>query len=303
MYILHPPFLKEEYGLSFGESWEIFCLKLLKIHYKTNEIEKRNPPESGIDLYFSDKKIAFQCKSIANSNGTFNYTLAEKSLQNALSIQKDLGWEKFILCINGEITGEQIKRLQKVYKNVKVMSKYFWIHLCENHPEVIQNNFRKVIDVPSSFQANKIKKISNIPQEIKDIMIINDKCFSIWIYISQNDSLIPVEVYKEMTVANLLTLIKNLLGITNKTFVQTEEVQVSCELYFGGEYISESNKYLVDLCIQPYSIIAFNINVELSDITVSSLMFNEERELLNSYLCERENFLLNCIKSYKTRGY
>lgn len=303
MYILHPPFFKEEYGLSFGESWEIFCLKLLKIHYKTNGIEKRNPPESGVDLYFPEEKIAFQCKSVVYNNGKFNYSNAKKSLEDALKIQKELGWEKFILCINGEINGVQINKLKEIYENVAIYSKYFWIHICENHPETIQNNFKKVIDVPSSYQSNKLKNISRIPQEIKNIMRNKDDCFSIWLYINQNDKLIPVDIYSNMTVEQLLNLIKNVLGITEKTFIHNTEVQVICELYYQGNFINDNNAPLINLHIQPYDVISLNIKIELPDITISSLMLNDVKDMITAYLIEREQFLLNSIKSYKERGY
>ncbi len=303
MYILHPPFFKEEYGLSFGESWEIFCLKLLKIHYKSNEIEKRNPPESGIDLFYPKEKIAFQCKSIADNNGKFHYTNAKKSLEDALKIQKELGWEKFILCINGEINGNQIKKLKEIYENIEIYSKYFWIHICENHPETIQNNFKKIIDVPSSYQTNKLKHISRIPEEIKSVMKNKGDCFPIWIYLNQKDLLIPVDIYSNMTVGNLQNIIKNLLGITEKTFIHTSEVQVICELYYQGNFIEDNNMLLKKLHIQPYDIVSLNLKIELPDIGISSLMLDEVENIISTYLLERERFLLNSIKSYMERGY
>jgi len=303
MYILHPPIFKEEYGLSFGESWEIFTLKLLKIHYKTNNIKKRNPPESGIDLYFPEKKIAFQCKSIAEENGKFNYTKVQKSLEDALKIQKELGWQKFIICTNCEETGKHIEKLKKIYKDIEIYSKHFWIYICENNPEVIQNNFRKIIDVPSAYQANKFKNISKIPLEIKEIIMNKHDFFSIWLYVNQTHDLIPIDVCLDMTVEHLLNLVKGILGITSKTFIQHEEVLVSCQLYYQGIYINESDKTLADIRIKQGEVVSLDIKIELPDIIVSTLMLKDNQNLVRGYLMERKQFLLNSIHSYLKRGY
>jgi hypothetical protein len=89
-YLLYPPFLTVHEETNFSDIWESFCLKLLKLEYGTNEIQRRRPPENGIDLYYKSKKIAFQCKSTLEGN-KFNIKNACNSLCSALAYTRFVG--------------------------------------------------------------------------------------------------------------------------------------------------------------------------------------------------------------------
>ncbi len=296
MYNLYNPFFKEEYGSSFGESWEIFCLKLLKLHYKDEEIEKRNPPESGVDLYFPKRKIAFQCKSVSDKDGKFNITHAKKSLKDALSIKNTLKWEKFILCVNGELTGSQLQQLKDIHEDIEVFSKYFWIQLCENHREIVQKHFRVIIDVPISFQIKQMKKLS-----LSKILVSeNEKdAFKVLFY-SPNSEFVYITVHPEMTVENLYSIIKDLLQIPDQISYFNSNLDIYLLLCLNDEKLTDTKMTLKELRLTSNSyFILYYIH---QSYNVFTMMLDDKNDFNLYYSKERTNSLKNAIKSYLAIG-
>ncbi|WP_214691620.1 MULTISPECIES: hypothetical protein [unclassified Exiguobacterium] len=302
MYIFHPPIFKGDYGTSFGESWEIFCQKILTLYYGTMEIEKREPPESGVDLFYKDKKIAFQCKGTIDESGKFNLTNAKKSLESALKIQNELGWEEYILCINGDITGAQKEKLEKVYKNIKVFSKPFWINICEKHPEKVQQHFRKIVDVPSEYVNNTIQRSIKIPPRVKELLKDKRSCFKVLFYSVRFDGFFQINIHPEMKISELLQMIYSLYGIPYTGSVQSEG-SISIELIHEDEIFEDHTINVLETTIKQSSILMLKATVNTPILNLHELLLKESEDFTLEYMSEREDFLSNAVKSFVEKGY
>ena len=158
MYQLYPPIFIVPEETSFADSWEVFCCKLLNLENKTSEIVRRLPPENGVDLFYSDKKIAYQCKSVETGlTSGFNLTKIKTSYESALSIKNILGWTKYVVCINTELTGAQQENFSKELPGVTILTKSYWTSLCERYPTAVQENFKKIIPIKRQTVEEKIQ--------------------------------------------------------------------------------------------------------------------------------------------------
>src|SRR5690349_4350784 len=138
MYQFFPPIFIVPEESNFPDSWEVFCCKLLNLENRTSSIHRRLPPESGVDLYYPEKKIAYQCKSVDTGLTTgFNLTKIKNSYNSALIIKSSLGWEKYVVCVNTELTGAQQENFARELPDVVILTKSFWISLCEKFPTAV----------------------------------------------------------------------------------------------------------------------------------------------------------------------
>lgn len=144
---LYPPLFNIAPEKSFPDAWEVFCCDILNRHYKTDLIYRREPPDNGVDLYWQENKIAYQCKSVQEATGRFNLNNAKESLYHALKIQNDLGWEKYFLCSNISLTGSQETELRKIFKDIEFLTPSFWIPRCKEQKEYLTNRFNRIISM------------------------------------------------------------------------------------------------------------------------------------------------------------
>lgn len=216
MYQLYPPIFYVPEESSFSDSWEVFCCKMLNIENKTSEIIRRLPPESGVDLFFPSKKIAYQCKSIETglTNG-FNPTLVKKSYLSALDIQSTLKWEKYILCINHDLTGNQQANLRKELPEVEILSKAYWLSLCKKYPLLARENFRKIIPIPHNLVEKRIQSgfVSNYSEKLKDLLQKN--AFELIFYSNRHNSVYQIPVSGEFEVDDLVRILTGIFDLPN----------------------------------------------------------------------------------------
>ncbi|MED4534735.1 hypothetical protein [Metabacillus fastidiosus] len=315
-YRLVPPFFKDELNSSFSEAWERFCLKLLKLENKTENIKKRKPPENGVDLFYKDEKIAYQCKSL-EENSKFNISHAKNSLQSALKKKNEIGWEEYVLCSNGELTGEQEIALKVIYEDIDIKDREYWIGLCKKYPQVVQENFRILIDVPNKFSCQRIKENINIPDDIKEILEKGNNCIETWIYIHKTDHIFKVNVTDSMTIENLIKYLQSLFGLSSISVINTQEFKVKL-----GVSITDLNepdlervmyseidykKTLAELNFQKDSLIELFINYEIGSSHQDIVFqFNEDTDFnsnFSTWKIQKCLGLQNNIKNFIERGF
>jgi internalin A len=140
--MLRPPFFAVEPETNFPDAWEVFCCSVLNRYYRTDSIRQRKPPEGGIDLYWPEKKVAYQCKSV-ELGGQFSLTKAMASIDTALETRKDLPWEKYVLCSNVVLTGDQERKLHEKLQEgeLELLTPSFWQPRCLEQREHLQERF------------------------------------------------------------------------------------------------------------------------------------------------------------------
>jgi len=140
--MLQPPFFVVEPETKFSDAWEVFCCDVLNRHHKTTEIYQRKPPEGGVDLYWPARKTAYQCKSVEEETGRFSLTKAMESINSALETRKHLSWEKYVLCSNVVLTGDQERKLREKLPEIELLTPSFWQPRCLEQREHLRDRFR-----------------------------------------------------------------------------------------------------------------------------------------------------------------
>lgn len=278
IYNLYPPFLYIPEESNFSDMWEVFCLKLLKIDLKTNSIERRQPPEQGVDLYYKDLKRAYQCKS--NLKDTkFNITNAKKSLTSALQIKDLLPWEKYYLCTNKNLTGKEIKQLKEIYNDIEIKGMDYWIGLCKENPLLVQNDFRTLLNVNEARIVNDF----NVSHYIKnlDIKLQNDP-IKILFYVDMRRTIYELKLSKNMLVKDLLELLRCILNFAEIFSEFDGKLKITHYfMYEGIKYYEESNcnSKLSDIGLTDGSIITYWIKYfhTQNNVENNNLQFNESQ--------------------------
>jgi hypothetical protein len=140
----HPPLFRVAPQNSFPDAWEVFCCEVLNRYNKVAEIRQRKPPETGVDLYWPDRQIAYQCKSVEGSAGRFSVTKAVESLRSALTIRSSLPWRTYVVCTNVALTGPQEDRLRRCLPGVEFLTPSFWVPRCREQSEHLGGRFHRL---------------------------------------------------------------------------------------------------------------------------------------------------------------
>ncbi|MGA2498223.1 MAG: hypothetical protein ABSH20_10805 [Tepidisphaeraceae bacterium] len=144
MLVFHPPHFVIEPQTSFPDAWEVFCCKALNLDNKTKVIRQRKAPENGIDLYWDEEQIAYQCKSVEDASGEFKVDKAEKSLRAAMEERAKTPWKKYVICSNVPLTGDSENKLKAICPDVQFLTPSFWEPVCREHWKDLKDRFRLI---------------------------------------------------------------------------------------------------------------------------------------------------------------
>lgn len=310
-YYLYPPFFVDEQGCDFSEGWERFCLKLLKVEYNTKNIKKRRPPESGVDLFYEEKKIAFQCKSV-EENSSINISKIKDSLKSALKIKDELKWEKYVICVNGELTGNQEGQLKNIYSNIEVRDKEYWIGLCSNYSQLVEENFRILIDVPKKLAQQRIDYNTNISMIAKNYIEYSQD--EAWLYSHKSGSITRIPISNKLRIYELEQYVRTILGIPRNISISTKEMITEFYLtlsnldnYFNPrEWIDDKEKTLEELGFNNNFLIELRIEFSVNGFIVGEFQFNSKETIDNEIVkWENEKFqqLKDNVEKFNKNGY
>ena len=207
---LYPPFLYQDGTNDFDEVWENLCQQILKLELKTDNVIKRKPPESGVDLYFPDNKTAYQCKSTIFGTGNgHNLTIIIDSFKQALKIKDSLGWEKYVLCINYDLTGQQEENLKKAIPEIGVLSNSYWTDKVRKYFNMVKDYFRIVLALKNDRISHTISNTFTPKYSEKLINYLDQQKHKIYVWCNSNKSLYDIYISPEFTVEDLLNILIN----------------------------------------------------------------------------------------------
>jgi hypothetical protein len=208
MYIFYPPFFVVNGEANFSDSWEEFCCKLLNLENKTSSIVRRLPPENGVDLFFPDEKIAYQCKSIEMGlTSGFNLTKIKDSYNSALKIKSSLGWDKYVVCINIDLTGKQSENFKQELSDVTILTKSYWTSLCNKFPTMVYDDFRRLIPISPRKVEEKITDIFHPDYSDNLKALLKSDSFDLLFYSNRHYSPYKILVSKKFKVKDLLDIL------------------------------------------------------------------------------------------------
>lgn len=218
MYQLYPPIFIVNEETNFPDSWEVFCCKLLNLENKTSRIIRRLPPENGVDLFFPDSKIAYQCKSVETGlTAGFNLTKIKSSYDSALTIKSSLGWTSYVVCVNTELTGTQEENFKKELPGVTILTKSYWTTLCQKFSAEVQENFRRIISIhPQTLEQKITNGFFNDYSDKLKLLLASDS-FELLFYSNRHNSVYRIPVSKDFKLTDLLHILKGIFKLPPAT--------------------------------------------------------------------------------------
>jgi len=258
MYQLYPPIFIVNEETNFPNSWEVFCCKLLNLENSTSSIVRRLPPENGVDLFFPNQKIAYQCKSVENGlTSGFNLTKIKDSYNSALSIKSSLGWDKYVVCINTDLTGTQETNFKEELPDVTILTKSYWTTLCHKFSIMVQDNFRKLIPIYPKTVEEKItdKFCSDYSDRLKALLATNS--FDLLFYSNRHNSVYRIPVSRDFEVEDLLSILIDIFNLPPTTeYSGGINVSLSYSIVFNDKKVP-LNKTIGESGIDENSVITF----------------------------------------------
>ena len=163
-YYLYPPFFIVEPQTSFDKAWEVFCCELLNMSHCTNIIRRRNPPDLGADLIWESEGIVYQCKAVEDGQaGSLDLTKIKRSIDRAKENQKALGWHRYILCVNVDLTGSQEQKLREYLPCIEFLGSIYWTTLCKKFAEEVNYRFHTLTQENIALSGNTSLYLWHIP--------------------------------------------------------------------------------------------------------------------------------------------
>lgn len=212
---MYPPFFEIAPETSFDSAWEAFCEQILQLENKAPEIRRRTPPDNGVDIYWKEKKIAYQCKSAVYNGrpGDFPVGEAIKSLKTALANKSQIGWEKYIICTNIDITGAQEEKIKEVYSDVEFLTSGYWSGVCRRHKEFVADRFRQLVRVSEDTLAKEIKDsfYQSYVTELKKKFA--NGTIKLFVVSNRRKTIFEIPVAPEMTVRELIEVLRKLFNL------------------------------------------------------------------------------------------
>lgn len=317
MYQLYPPIFIVNEETNFPDSWEVFCCKLLNLENDTSSIVRQLPPENGVDLFFPKSKIAYQCKSVETGlTSGFNLTKINNSYNSALTIKSSLGWTKYVVCINTDLTGTQEENFKKELPGVTILTKSYWTSLCQKFPLAVQENFRRIISIHPQTVEQKIQNgfVDNYSNKLK--ALLHSDSFDLLFYSNRHNSVYRIPVAKEFQVSDLLHILRGIFNLPKPTqFSGGVEVSLSYSIFHDDKKVT-LNQTIGEAGLDENSIITFWLTMtykqdsQLAKSTTQQMMtaeimkraMNPVQYALDDYKVEISQSFINADKQLVLNG-
>lgn len=231
-YYLYPPFLIIEPQTSFDKAWEELCRQLLSLKHKTHEIRHRTPPDLGADLIWHSQGIIYQCKATENGQtGSIDVKKIKASIERAKHHQKDLGWQKYVLCTNVDITGKQEQSLREYMPEIEFLVRGYWIDLCKEFHLLIADRFRTLVQVSQQHVAQAISQahIRASVQHFYEKLALSPSV--LLVYSHRRSQVFELPVSPDFSIEDVLIILKELFELP--TAREYKDIDVSIALSYS----------------------------------------------------------------------
>lgn len=227
----------------------------------------RNPPEQGVDIYYTSKRIAYQCKSVESGKaGDFNAKNTVASIEAAERVKATIGWKKYVLCTNVAISGTAEAILRKALPSIEILSSSYWVALCERYPVEIERNFRLLLELPRPkvLRAINNRFVEYYASQLKEKL--NRNSFDVFIYSNRHDATYRVPVSDEFSCGDLIAIFREFFKLPEAQEIESEGIRVSLShsIVVNGSKIALSKK-LKDVGIIRESVITYWTTINWRD--------------------------------------
>ncbi len=234
-YHLYKPFFLVDPHSKFADAWEDFCCRLLNLKHKTNDIFIRTPPDYGVDLFWPDKSIAYQCKAVESGRPDKLSTVhIEKSLQQALKYQAQIGWQHYVLCTNVDPTGPKESKIRQLYPAIEILRRSYWIQLCREFHDQIADRFQILIPIAPPHIQQAVQEIKRrysreyYPQLQE---AAQEKLLPILLYSNRHKHVFEFAIPSYFTAHDLLLMLRELFKLPGPNCIREYNTTASLEYW------------------------------------------------------------------------
>lgn len=202
----------------------------------------------------------------------FNLTKIKSSYDSALTIKSSLGWTKYVVCINSELTGTQEENFKKELPEVTILTKSYWKALCQKFSAEVQENFLRIISIhPQTLEQKITNGFYNDYSDKLKLLLASDS-FELLFYSNRHNSVYRIPVSKEFKLTDLLHILKGIFKLPPATeFSGGIKVSISYSIINNDEKVP-LNQTLRESGIDENSIITLwlTMSYRQDDKTASS---------------------------------
>jgi hypothetical protein len=228
-YHLYPPFFVVDPQPAFDQAWEAFCCELLNLENRTNNIRRRLPPDLGCDLIWEAKKTVYQCKVVESGRSSvLSLDKVKKSIETAKNNKAKLGWRKYILCTNVDLTGSQEEKIKKMLPDIEFLTpSNCWIALCKKFPSAANSRCRQLAPIPQRAVVRAIDEIylQDYAQELQKLLSTTP--FTLLVYSNLRNDIIELPVSLEFSVDTILRILMRAFKLPNPRKYEDINIKVS----------------------------------------------------------------------------
>jgi len=250
---------------NFDDVWEKVCCKILNIEKRTNNIYRRIPPESGVDLYSPDDKIAYQCKSTDNADCKgHNLTKIVKSYESALQVKNELNWDKYCLCLNYDLSGLQERNLRKALPDVEILNQSYWLIVCKNYQPLVYENFRQLLPIYNNLIIEKIEEIYYEQYAEKLKSYLDKYPYEISVFSNKSQNIYKMKVADEFSIKDLINILTKAWNLPGQKYFSGCNFGLSHSILYNNEF-QPINKTLKEIGINQESIVTLWSKIQYSE--------------------------------------
>lgn len=255
-YYLYPPYFISNPQSDFSDAWEDFCRFLLNLEHQTTDIRRRTPPDLGADLLWDTHGIAYQCKAVESGQpGRLKMSDVLDSIEDAKKNQARLGWKKYILCTNVDITGTQDEKLKAAVPDIKIRDRGYWTDLCKKFHHQIKPRFRRLIPFPEE----NVKHAINQVYYRTYLQSFQNKTSDLTLHVcsATREEILELPVYSKFTVHEIHLILRELFELPDPKIYRDLNITLSLDysLHINNKE-APPHKKLAELVTGNYPLVA-----------------------------------------------
>jgi len=223
-YIFTSQFLKvQSPATSFGDAWELLCLKLLKAEYPASDFQRFLPPDRGVDILRRPTAIGYQCKS--DERGAFGNAPKQDSLDSlrtAIAHRAAIGWKTYCFATNADYSGNAVEDIQLQAESLGIpksdlsfLGPQDWSDLCEKHLVAVQDTLDYRLQVTEAQVVEAFRKARFFEHKIEEYQKqIAAGNFVLNLANNRTPLRLSIPFSPDLTIRHCLKVAMQLLGVT-----------------------------------------------------------------------------------------
>jgi len=266
-YHLYPPFFEIAPESSFDEAWEAFCADILNLSNNTREIRRRTPPDLGVDLLWPTQRVAYQCKSVLYGKaGDLPVSKIVFSIERALEKKQDVGWEKYVLCVNVDPTGAQEAKIKSALPGIEFLTPSYWLPECRRFSDAMKERFRLLVRVSEPTIVRVVNETFLSDYANRLMASLHETPLKLRVFSNRRKQVFHVPASRDMTVDDLLEVLMRLFRLPDSKSYSEDgcSLSLSYSLVVENKYVSLEQR-LGDLGLTDESVVTLWKTMVFSD--------------------------------------